>query len=163
MTTQSASVVILNPNNQRILLHKREDFRIWSLPGGRVEPDETWEEAAIRETYEETGYRIGIARLVGEYWRPQMPGGGDLTYVAIGRLLEDTPEAYGWETVATGWFPASALPSSLFRFGRLYIADALAAFPAPVKRTLYLPWYQAGLLRLLFWLRQLRNRLLKRP
>ena len=163
MPTQSASVVILDRKTEKVLLHKREDFRVWSLPGGRIEPDETWEDAAIRETYEETGYRIGVDRLVGEYWRPQMPGGGDVTYVALGHILEDTPDAYGWETKAIGWFPAPALPWSLFRFGRLFVADALAGFPSPVKRALYLPWYQAGLLRVLFWLRHLRNRLLKRP
>jgi 8-oxo-dGTP pyrophosphatase MutT (NUDIX family) len=163
MPTQSTSAVILNQRTQEVLLHKREDFRVWSLQGGRIEPGETWEEAAIREVYEETGYHIGIDRLVGEYWRPQMPNGGDLTYVAMGHLQEDTPEAYGWETIALGWFPAKALPRSLFRFGRIYIGDALADFPSPVKRTLCLPWYQARLLRLLFWLRSLRNRLLKRP
>jgi 8-oxo-dGTP pyrophosphatase MutT (NUDIX family) len=163
MPTQSASVIILNAKTQEVLLHKREDFRIWSLPGGGIEPGETWHEAAVRETFEETGYRVHIERLVGEYWRPQLPGGGSLTYVALGYLLDDSTEPYSWETVAVGWFPVKALPRSLYRFGRIFIDDALAASPIPVKRTLYIPWYQAVMLRLLFWLRNLRNRLLGRP
>ena len=160
----SAAVVILNPETREVLLHKREDFRVWSLPGGRIEPGETWEEAAVRETFEETGYRVRIDRLVGEYRRPQMPGvGGDLAYVALARAEGDGPDsAYGWETVALGWFPVTALPRSLSRFGRVYVADALAALPESLKRTLYVPWYEAVAIRLLLRLRSLRNRLLKR-
>ena len=164
MPTQSATVVILHPTTGEVLLHKREDFRAWSLPGGGIEPGETWQEAAVRETFEETGYRVRVERLVGEYLRPQLPGGGSHTYVAVASLLDpDVPrDAYGWETVAVAWFPVAALPPSLNRFGRIFIADALAAHSEPVTRTLYMPWYQAFLVRLLFRLRNLRNRLVKR-
>jgi 8-oxo-dGTP diphosphatase len=162
MPTQSAHVIILNRQTQEVLLHKREDFRVWALPGGGIEPGESWEEAAIRETFEETGYHVRIERLVGEYWRPQLPGGGSLAYIALGYALDTPAEAFGWETVAIEWFPVTALPRSLNRFAHIFIADALAAFPDPVKRTVYMPWYQATLVQFLFGLRNLRNRLLKR-
>ena len=163
MPTQGSTVVILNPKTQEVLLHKREDFRVWSLPGGKIEPGESWEDAAIRETFEETGYRIAIDRLVGEYHRPQLPGGGNVTYVALGHVIDPdaATERPGWETVEVRWFPVDALPPSLYRFARIFIADALAALPDPVARTLYAPWYEAVAMRLLFGLRDLRNRLLK--
>jgi 8-oxo-dGTP diphosphatase len=39
----------------------------WSLPAGHVEADELAEEAAARETYEETGLKIEIDDLLGVY------------------------------------------------------------------------------------------------
>lgn len=60
MKTQGAFVVVCN-KEQGILLVKRKDVPLWDLPGGRAEQDETVEECAIRETYEETGYIIDIS------------------------------------------------------------------------------------------------------
>jgi 8-oxo-dGTP pyrophosphatase MutT (NUDIX family) len=34
--------------------------RFWSFPGGAIEPGETPEEAAVRETLEETGYHVAL-------------------------------------------------------------------------------------------------------
>ncbi len=41
-----------------------------ALPGGFVEPDETVEQAVIRETKEETSLDVEIVRLVGVYSEP---------------------------------------------------------------------------------------------
>lgn len=52
----------------RVLLVKEGyDRRRWSLPGGAIEPGETPEETAIRETFEETGLRVAIDHLIGTY------------------------------------------------------------------------------------------------
>jgi 8-oxo-dGTP diphosphatase len=40
----------------------RED---WSFPKGKLDPGETFEEAALREVWEETGYRCELGRFVG--------------------------------------------------------------------------------------------------
>ncbi len=45
----------------------------WSLPGGLVEGDETLEEAARRETAEETGFEIGLDGLLATWMRPGFP------------------------------------------------------------------------------------------
>ena len=39
----------------RIALVHRPKYDDWSLPKGKLEPDESWEEAAVREVREETG------------------------------------------------------------------------------------------------------------
>ena len=47
---------------------------LWSLPGGRVEPGETDEQAVVREVREETGLAVAPGRLVGSV-RRAAPGG----------------------------------------------------------------------------------------
>jgi 8-oxo-dGTP diphosphatase len=64
MATQSSAALVFN-DNEEVLLVLREDARIWALPAGRREAGETFEQAAIRETGEETGYSIELERLIG--------------------------------------------------------------------------------------------------
>ena len=45
----------------------------WALPGGLVENDETTEEAAIRETKEETGFDVDLDGLLASWMRPGYP------------------------------------------------------------------------------------------
>lgn len=57
----------------RCLLVRRErppGAGLWSLPGGRVEPDETPERAVVREMEEETGLVVSVEGLVGCAERP---------------------------------------------------------------------------------------------
>jgi 8-oxo-dGTP pyrophosphatase MutT (NUDIX family) len=65
----SVAAIILYENNH-ILLTKRAGppFKgYWCLPGGKVDSDETPEEAVIREVKEETGVDIEILYKTGEY------------------------------------------------------------------------------------------------
>lgn len=47
-----------------LLVHRprRDD---WSLPKGKLEPNESWEAGALREVEEETGYRCSLGKFVG--------------------------------------------------------------------------------------------------
>ena len=45
----------------------------WALPGGFVEADETAEQAAVRETAEETGFAVGLDGLLATWMRPGFP------------------------------------------------------------------------------------------
>ncbi len=58
-----ASAFIIDPYTKKILLVKHKKNGKWTQPGGHIEGNETPEEAAIREVYEETGLRV---RLLGE-------------------------------------------------------------------------------------------------
>ncbi|HEU0206939.1 MAG TPA: NUDIX domain-containing protein [Pseudolysinimonas sp.] len=58
-----ARVVVLDPDDNVLLLQGFDPAdpsagRWWFTPGGGVEPDETFEQAAIRELQEETGLRV---------------------------------------------------------------------------------------------------------
>lgn len=60
-----ASTYVINPENKKVLLVKHKDFNKWLQPGGHIEDNETPEEAAIREVYEETGIK---ATLIGQHF-----------------------------------------------------------------------------------------------
>src|SRR3989338_5043997 len=65
------AVGILFRNNAEVLLCHRRDCDVWTLPGGGVEDGETPWIGAIREFKEETGFEVGVKRLVGIYFKPE--------------------------------------------------------------------------------------------
>jgi 8-oxo-dGTP pyrophosphatase MutT (NUDIX family) len=156
MTTQGSSVVITNNQNE-ILLVLREDVRLWALPAGHVEPGETFEQAAIREAREETGYEVELDRLVGEYWRPQYPHGGNTMQVFAGRVVGGDLSQHDWESLEVRWFPLDALPKKLFVLSREHIQDARANAPAPLKSDQRLPKAQAVAMAVFLVYRSIRN------
>ena len=68
--------IITDPAGRLLLIkrgHEPEAGR-WSLPGGRIEPGESDQQALVREVREETGLTVTPGRLIGTVDRPQ-PGG----------------------------------------------------------------------------------------
>jgi 8-oxo-dGTP diphosphatase len=49
----------------RVLVVHRPKYDDWTLPKGKLEPGESWEDAAVREVAEETGVRAELAEEVG--------------------------------------------------------------------------------------------------
>ncbi|WP_339843622.1 NUDIX hydrolase [Paenibacillus sp. FSL W7-1088] len=56
--------LITNPNDSHLLMVQNIVSEAWSLPGGKVEPYETLEVAAIREVCEETGLHVQLKGVV---------------------------------------------------------------------------------------------------
>ena len=68
---------VIKDGDGRLLLIRRghePGAGLWSLPGGRIEPGETDQQAVAREVLEETGLRVDCGRLLG---RAELPGPGD--------------------------------------------------------------------------------------
>ncbi len=65
----AVSAVVTNDAGE-ILLHKRSDNELWSVPGGAMELGESISQAVIREVKEETGFAVEVERLVGIYSDP---------------------------------------------------------------------------------------------
>jgi ADP-ribose pyrophosphatase YjhB (NUDIX family) len=66
----AASAVVAD-NEGRILLARRRDNALWTVPGGAMEPGETIVDTAVREVAEETGVQVEITGLVGIYSSPR--------------------------------------------------------------------------------------------
>ncbi len=61
-----AGAAIFNGEGQ-VLLQKRKDSGLWGFPGGMMELGKSFEEAAVREIFEETGLEVEVKRLIGVY------------------------------------------------------------------------------------------------
>jgi ADP-ribose pyrophosphatase YjhB (NUDIX family) len=82
-----AEAAIFDPEG-RVLLVRRSDDGLWCLPCGWVEPNESPEEAAVREVREETGLEVQPRQLVGVFTRKPNAGFGPHSAIAILYLCE---------------------------------------------------------------------------
>lgn len=137
MPTFGVNVAILDAG--RVLLTQREDFEVWCLPGGHVEPGESAEAAALREVREETGLVVELTRHVGTYERPRWRNGlyRIVVYAArpVGGALVAQPE----EVVALDYFPPVALPRPLLLGQEQRIRDVFDGRTA-IARTSAVTW-----------------------
>ncbi len=58
---QAAGGIVRSDDNRFAVVH-RPRYDDWSLPKGKLDPGETFEEAALREVWEETGLRCELVR-----------------------------------------------------------------------------------------------------
>lgn len=106
----SVAVLPVDPIG-RILLVKEKDFGRWATIGGTIEPDESPEDAALREAVEEAGVTVRLDRLLtvlgGPGYRITYPNGDQTAYVSIvfqATVVDGTAAPDGDETTEVGWF-----------------------------------------------------------
>jgi len=102
---------------KEVLLIKRRDSGLWALPGGFHDLGETPAKCAVRECFEETGYEITIAHLLGVFssnnykyvnyqWKEN-----EITHILfIGKITGGEPKVSD-ETLQIGWFSEKNLPT----------------------------------------------------
>jgi 8-oxo-dGTP pyrophosphatase MutT (NUDIX family) len=88
----------------RVLLVRHSNGGVWLAPGGAIEPDETPQDAVVREVWEETGLHVEPTALCGTFGGPDFrvvyANGDECCYVMTvfecrsmgGRLRADQAE-----------------------------------------------------------------------
>ncbi|HMM22374.1 MAG TPA: HAD-IIA family hydrolase [Selenomonadales bacterium] len=135
------AAVLLNGQNE-VLLVKRNDNGLWSLPSGHVEIGETVAEAIRRELREETGLTVDVQRLIGVYSDPvsqvfAYPSGDVAHFITLcflcraagGELRADRKEIG-----QAAFFALDRLPAGIMNMHPRWLADALAGQAAAYIR-----------------------------
>jgi ADP-ribose pyrophosphatase YjhB (NUDIX family) len=113
-----AAVLVLDEQN-RLLMMKRSDIGSWGIPGRATEPGEVVENAAKRETLEETNLEIGEMSLFGVFSGPEFyfkyPNGDEVYNVTIVYLSRDWrgEVKLNDEHTEWGWLAATDIPENL--------------------------------------------------
>ena len=105
----------MRDDRDRVLLVRRgqePERGRWSVPGGRVEPGETGQEAVVREVLEETGVRVIVTGVAGYVERPA-PGGAVYEIEDYFARVEPGTDPHllhaASDAEEVGWFPAHRL------------------------------------------------------
>ena len=128
------SAGVLIEQEGRILLFQRahEPWKgFWNLPAGYVEVDEAPEQAAIREVTEETGLKVTITRLLGNYFFDDDPRGNGLLVLfagqPVGGILHQTVETLAYDTFSPDDLPEPLCGAAHDRIIRAWAQGAFAS------------------------------------
>src|SRR5512133_2544479 len=87
------AVTLVVDHDHRLLMMKRTDSGLWGIPGGAVELGEVIEDAAKRETSEETNLEIVEMSLFGVFSGPELyykyPNGDEVYNLSIVYLVKE--------------------------------------------------------------------------
>ena len=104
------TVLCLLEDGDKVLLQNRvkDDWKGYALPGGHVEPGESFVDAVIREMQEETGLTVRNPRLVGV---KQFPLEAGRYVVLLFKATEWSGTLASSEEGEMAWVEYSQLPS----------------------------------------------------
>lgn len=124
----AAAVIV---KDGRVLLVRRrvsEGSLSWQFPAGAVEAGESAEDAAVRETLEETALKVRAVELLGERVHPAT--GREMSYTACAVLDGEAVIGDAEEIDAVEWCRhgqlAEYVPYGFFEPVQAYLDDALS-------------------------------------
>jgi 8-oxo-dGTP pyrophosphatase MutT (NUDIX family) len=117
---KAVSILFVNGNGEVLAVSRKNDHADLGLPGGSVEPGETFDEAAVRETLEEVGVKILKMRDVFDH--PCR-----VHYAHTFLAIEHEGEPRSMEGAWVGWVKPEALlePHCSFREYNRALFEAL--------------------------------------
>lgn len=129
-TKPGISAAIICDGDRVLMVRRRvkEGELSWQFPAGGIEPGESPEEAAVRETLEETGLKVEAARLIGQRVHPKT--GREMSYTACSVVGGEAHVADADELDAVAWVTLAEIPEyvpyGLFEPVQEYLDSTLA-------------------------------------
>ena len=125
------SAAIITDGSRVLMVRRRvkEGELSWQFPAGGIEPGEAADEAAVRETLEETGLTVKAIRQIG-YLASHPKSGREMFYTACEVVDGEAHVADPDELDAVAWVALAEIPKyvpyGLFEPVQEYLNDALA-------------------------------------
>ncbi len=117
-----AVTVLIWDQHGRLLLARGAETGTWQAIGGGVEPFESPQDAARRETEEEVGLTVALTRIRAVIGGPEFvltyPNGDRVAFVATvfdGRVIGGVPRPDHDEIAEVGWFTPAELAAGARR------------------------------------------------
>ncbi|WP_405699119.1 NUDIX hydrolase [Streptomyces sp. NBC_01383] len=128
-TKPGISAAIIVQGGQVLMVRRRvkEGELMWQFPAGAIEAGESAEDAAVRETEEETGLTVKAIRLLGERVHPKTSR--LMSYTACDPLSGEAHVADDEELDAVAWVAHASIseyvPYGLFEPVQAYLDEVL--------------------------------------
>ncbi|MCX4232059.1 NUDIX hydrolase [Streptomyces ortus] len=125
------SAAIITQEGRVLMVRRRigEGELLWQFPAGGIEAGESPQEAAARETEEETGLQVEPLKLLGERVHPKT--GRRMSYTACAIVSGEAHVADGDELDAVAWVSRTEIPDyvpyGLFEPVQQYLDEVLPA------------------------------------
>lgn len=123
----SAAIIV---RGDRVLMVRRrisEGELMWQFPAGGIEAGESPEQAAVRETLEETGLKVEAAKLLGQRVHPKTRR--EMSYTACQVIDGEAHVADADELDAVAWVTLAEIPKyvpyGLFEPVQKYLTEVL--------------------------------------
>lgn len=145
----ASGVVIEEPDGRVWLISPTNQFGGYdaSFPKGSAEDELSLQANAIKEAFEETGLKVEILDVIGDFDRTT-----SVARIYRARRVGGLPTAMGWETQAVHLVPKGKLYDHLNMWSDHGIAEAIGAGPAPEQqsKTAKTPVVQKNIFKHLF-------------
>jgi ADP-ribose pyrophosphatase YjhB (NUDIX family) len=104
----------------------------WHLPGGGVEPGESFEAALAKELLEEGNVRMtGAPRLHGLFQNPNASARDHVAVYVVREFTYEGPPAPNFEIQESKFFPLAALPEGTTQATRRRLAEVIEGTAPP--------------------------------